>query len=350
MNDATALVPDDLLRALALHADVADTSAEWPAESWAALGRAGVFEWSIPSVHGGRELDAVSILGGFERIASTCLTTAFILSQRDAAVRRIRDFGSEVNQRELLRPLACGGHFATVGISQLTTSRQHGGPALRVRTTADGYVLDGEMPWVTGADQANHFVAGAVMEDGLQVLLVVPADVSGVRIEAPLPLTSLVGSRTTAVHCNGVVVPKRWLLVGPVEKAMAVGRGGTGGLETSCLALGLAGAAIDWLTNEAATRMEWGSLAERFEASRSAARVELHRLAGGGGSPDDALALRAKCNALVLRATQAALTASKGAGFVRPHPAQRWARQALFFLVWSCPRPAVEATMEYLNP
>ena len=42
--------------------------------------------------------------------------------------------------------------------------------------------------------------------------------------------------------------------------------------------------------------------------------------------------------------------AAKGAGFVRPHPAQRWARQALFFLVWSCPRPAAEALLEELAP
>jgi hypothetical protein len=75
----------------------------------------------------------------------------------------------------------------------------------------------------------------------------------------------------------------------------------------------------------------------------------MHRLATTvAASPVAALELRAKANALVLRATQAALTACKGAGFVHPHPAQRWARQALFFLVWSCPRPAAEATLGYL--
>ena len=75
----------------------------------------------------------------------------------------------------------------------------------------------------------------------------------------------------------------------------------------------------------------------------------MHRLAAGGpAGPTGALELRAKANALVLRATQAALTACKGVGFVHPHPAQRWARQALFFLVWSCPRPAAEATLGFL--
>jgi len=58
--------------------------------------------------------------------------------------------------------------------------------------------------------------------------------------------------------------------------------------------------------------------------------------------------LRAHANKFVPRATRAALTASKGTGLLKDHPAQRWARQALFFLVWSCPRPAVEATLAYL--
>ena len=62
------------------------------------------------------------------------------------------------------------------------------------------------------------------------------------------------------------------------------------------------------------------------------------------------IGLRVRANRLVLQATQAALTVSKGTGFVRPHPAQRWARQALFFLVWSCPRPAAEGVLGYLLP
>jgi butyryl-CoA dehydrogenase len=281
-------------------------------------------------------------------LAGACLTTTFILSQRDAAARRIRDTSRAELCQELLRPLACGGRFATVGISQLTTSRQHGGPAMRARTTAEGFVLDGTMPWVTGADQAHHLVAGAVLDDGQQILAVVPADASGLRFGAPLDLMALAGSRTAEVICDGVAVDRRWLLAGPAKQVMQAGRGGTGGLETSCPALGLAGAAIDYLAAEARNRPEWAEIAGRLAATRQDVRTEMLRLAEDGGKPEEMSALRAQANALVLRATQTALTAAKGVGFVRPHPAQRWARQALFFLVWSCPRPAAEATLGYL--
>ena len=58
--------------------------------------------------------------------------------------------------------------------------------------------------------------------------------------------------------------------------------------------------------------------------------------------------VRGQANALALRLTQAYLTARKGSGFLREDPAQRWARQALFFLVWSCPSPVAQAAIRDL--
>jgi len=58
--------------------------------------------------------------------------------------------------------------------------------------------------------------------------------------------------------------------------------------------------------------------------------------------------IRRRANALVSRATQACLIARRGSGFLLTDPAQRWARQALFFHVWSCPRPVATATIRDL--
>jgi hypothetical protein len=55
--------------------------------------------------------------------------------------------------------------------------------------------------------------------------------------------------------------------------------------------------------------------------------------------------LRARANSFVLRATTAALAAAKGAGFVADHPAGRWCREALFFLVWSCPQGVLHTNL-----
>ena len=204
-----------------------------------------------------------------------------------------------------------GETFATVGLSQLTTSRQHVSPTFVARQAGENFILNGSIPWVTGAAKADHLVIGAVLEDGGQILAVLPRGLAGVGINPPLDLMALEGSITAEVRCDHVVLDKRWLLAGPAERVMMAGRSGTGGLETSCLALGLAGAAIDYLVSEAKARTELQVSGEHLEQSRRSLRQEMHKLAAGGCTAEVAASLRARANSLVLRATQAALTASK---------------------------------------
>jgi alkylation response protein AidB-like acyl-CoA dehydrogenase len=340
---------DAALDALEKQAGEVDATAVWPVASWEALCRAGVTGWCIPPEFGGKGLNPAGLLDGYGRLAGACLTTCFILSQRDAAARRIRDSGNDALCRELLPPLARGETFATVGLSQLTTSRQHVAPVLTARLDGGQVVLDGVMPWVTGAARADHLVTGVVLDDGRQVLLVVPAATPGLRIGKPLDLMALEGSLTAEVVCEGVRVDRRWVLAGPAERVMSAGRS-AGSLETSCLALGLAGTAVRYLEEEASRRAEWQAVAGSCAYSLRDLRQEMQRLAAGEAGAEGAAGLRARANALVLHATQTALAVAKGSGFLRSHPAQRWARQALFFLVWSCPRPALEGTLAYLAP
>jgi butyryl-CoA dehydrogenase len=341
-----------VLEKLAALADLADESADWPARSWQLLRDAGVLKWSIPAEFGGCGLGQQELLEGYEQIAGVCLTSAFILSQREGAVRRLLANPIPELQRQLLPALASGEQFASVGLSQLTTSRQHQSPSLVATPLGtDGYRLDGLIPWVTGADRADFLIVGGTLADGRQLLFVMPTDRPGVNVDAPVTLMALVGSRTSQVRCAGVELPKEFVLAGPAENVLTSGRGGgVGGLETSCLALGLAGAATEHLRHEAESRPDLRDIAHRFETARRAARERLHRLAETEPGPDALVALRVECTRLALQASQVALTVSKGAGYVVPHPAQRWVRQAAFFLVWSCPRPAAEGVIAHLLP
>lgn len=335
---------DEALAVLESHAGKADAESVWPADSWDALRHGGALGWIIPREYGGSGLDSLELLEGYQRLAGVCLTTCFLLSQRDSACRRLRDSGNERLCRELLPALASGQRFATVGIAQLTTSRQHVRPVLLAQLDDDGVRLDGVMPWVTGAPQADHFITGVVLEDGRQMLLVVPRDAAGMSVGPPMELMALQGSLTAEVRCQDVRLDRKWILAEPAERVLASGRG-AGGLETSGLALGLAKSAIAYLQKEASKRPEWQARATTCSESWDVLQGQLRRLAREGADAQAASNLRAKVNALVLRATQFALAASKGSGFLRSHPAQRWARQALFFLVWSCPAPALEATL-----
>jgi alkylation response protein AidB-like acyl-CoA dehydrogenase len=343
-------VPPALLAALAELADRADAEALWPAASWELLRRSGALRWVIPAAQGGDGLEGPELLRRYQALAGACLTTCFLLSQREAVCRRLRDSGHDALCRELLPPLARGEHFATVGLSQLTTSRQHVQPSFAAYLEGDLIRLEGVIPWVTGAARADHILVGATLADGQQVLVVLPTAAPGVTVGPPLDLMALKGSLTSEVRCADVRLGREWLLAGPVERVMQqAGRGGAGGLDTSALALGLAGAAVAYLDEEAKARPPLLQGAGRLRRGLERLQQELEQLADKGGPAEAATLLRGRANTLVLQGTQAALTAAKGTGFVRPHPAQRWARQALFFLVWSCPWPAAAATLAYLT-
>jgi alkylation response protein AidB-like acyl-CoA dehydrogenase len=331
----------------------ADDAATWPEALWDALVASEATRWSIPHESGGIPCDRATHLIRYARIAEASLTAAFILTQHDAAIRRLAAAArpeSEHTVRHWLSAIASGRAFTTVGISQLTTSRRHGSDAL-VATESDdgGYMLNGVMPWVTAATRADLLVTGAVTTDGRQLLIALPADRAGVVVHAPFPLAALQASCTSEVACADVAVASGEVLAGPTTDVLtSPGTAGTGGLETSALALGQARAALVALVAERARRTD---LDEPVEALAASWQGLARRLLAAAEEHVDApvpAQVRAQSNALVLRITQAYLAARKGTGFLRTDPAQRWARQALFFLVWSCPAPVAQASIRDL--
>jgi alkylation response protein AidB-like acyl-CoA dehydrogenase len=233
-----------------------------------------------------------------------------------------------------------------VGISHLTTSRRHlAKPILQAEETSGGYLLNGQSPWVTGAAHAQQVVLGATLEDGRQILAALPTDLPRVSMPPAAKLVALSSSHTGPLVCERVLVERRWLLTGPVAEVMQQGRGArTGGLQTSALALGLASAAIDDLQRETTRRPDLSAPAENLQSDYDQVLCDLLALAEGCGAAtaDD---IRSRANSLVLRATQAALAAAKGTGYVADHPTGRWCREALFFLVWSCPQSVLAANL-----
>lgn len=334
---------------LTQYAESADAKPIWPEQSWQTVRDVGALEWCIPKQYGGQQLDAEGLLKGYEMLAGACLTSCFILSQRDAACRRLLASSNTRIADEFLPKLASGEQFATVGLSQLTTSRQHGKPVFAARESGEEIIFHGTIPWVTGADHAKHIVVGATLEnDNRQVLAWLPTNAPGVSIGEPMPLLALAGSLTTQIVCHEVRLPKELILAGPVEGVMKGAGGGAGGLQTSCLALGLAGAAISYLGGEAKQRGNLASGYEKLHNQLMNLRREMYCLIHEEQTPERLNALRAKSNTLVVQSAQAAMIAAKGSGFVFGHPAERWVRQAMFFLVWSCPWPAASATLDYL--
>jgi butyryl-CoA dehydrogenase len=325
------------LRTLAHQAEQADQDALWPTAALDALKAAQVPRWSVAAEYEGWGLELVQRLHGYEAIGQACLTTAFILSQREAAVRRLSLSADRPVAAELLPPLARGELWASVGVAQLSTSRQHLPPTLKARRSGGGLVLEGYVPWVTGAAQSDVLILGAVDGLGRPLLVAVDAAAPGLCIDPPFDLAALRGSCTTSLTCEGVTISAKDILEDHPERIQA--GDSAGGLTTSCLALALAAAALEQFQREAELQPDLQPTVERLNRRLQDLRATLFGLAQASADRrDQAAELRAAATEAALRTTQATLTACKGSGFMRPHPAQRWARQALFLLVWSCPR------------
>lgn len=347
--DSPALA--ELCQELAARADQTDASGEFPAEQIRLCGEAGVYEWFLAPEWGGQAWSDADIVRGYLELSKACLSTTFAITQRTGACRRIAGGGNDELKQRLLPGLATAASFATVGISHLTTSGRHlAEPMLAAEPVEGGWRLSGRAPWVTGGVAADWLVLGASIvregrATGEEVLLAIPTGDDKLTVGDRFELVGVTASSTGPVMLDGVFVPENQLINGPAEKVMSIGRGGnTGGYETSTLALGLASAAIGYLGDEASRRDDLQPAWQRLAGDAAGLEEDLLAVAAGQPSCSNE-SLRTRANSLVLRATQAALSAAKGRGYVAGHPVGRWCREALFFMVWSCPAPVANANL-----
>ncbi|MGY8747769.1 MAG: acyl-CoA dehydrogenase family protein [Pirellulales bacterium] len=319
---------------------------DWPAAQLKLLEQSKVYRWFIPRHLGGLQWEPAQIASAYVKLASVCLTTTFILTQRVAALRRICASDNVALRNTLLSGILEGNTQATVGISHLTTSRRHlAQPACLAIEKDSGYSVTGQSPWVTGACEATHLVVGAEMPDGRQILFAIATDAPGITVSHGLDLVALTASQTGPVKFENVFVDPAWLLTDPTEQVLAAsGLISTGSTQTSALALGLATSAVNFIEQESLQRPDLFETAEALKKQQSELEDRLLKLSSGIAICTNE-ELRTEMNSFVLRTTQASMAAAKGAGFVQRHPAGRWCREALFFLVWSCPHSVIHANL-----
>lgn len=302
-----------------------------------------------------------SLLLFYAAVAYGSLSIAFILTQRSAAIRRIETSKNQ-NTGAWLQHFANPDHWITVGISHLTTSRQHATTPVVLATEEQPklptfsppvasnpprtWKLSGVVPWVTATRHSEAIVVGACDSQNpkLQYLFLVqtanPSIVRGPGME----LLALSDSCTDEVVLSDVSVSEEFLLHGPIENVMTASQtSGAGGLQTSALALGLAARAIDWIQDQANKRKSLEIHADNLSNRWIQLVDELLLLARNQTANLNATSLREESNRLVLRSTQAAIAIGKGAGFLASHPVARWTKESMFFLVWSCPQGIADA-------
>lgn len=239
----------------------------WPAEALALCGEAGFYRWFIPKRFGGLQWSSSEIATGYLQLSAANLMVTFVLTQRVAAIRRIVSSSNESLRQKMLGLFLSGEQTATVGISHLTTSRQHLGKAVLAATEyKDGFRVSGYCPWVTGGRGADWLLLGASVVsdngegDGREILFLVKSTDPAINVKNGLEMIALTASETGAVEVTDHFVDHEHLVAGPEEQVLTRHGGGAGSLQTSVLALGVAKAAIDFIESEKEIRENLATL------------------------------------------------------------------------------------------
>ena len=174
------------------------------------------WRWSIPQSFGGDGHSVAQRLSAYAALARGDMSTALFVTQHDGAADLMTRSSNEALKDEWLPRFARGEALTTIGYSQLTTT-----PGWRTRRggqrNRDGFVLEGVMPWVTGAPYVTNVACGAALEDGTQLLALVRWTVLASKWW--IRRSALHSTYTCEVLCHQVQVTEAELIAGPVERA-----------------------------------------------------------------------------------------------------------------------------------
>ena len=333
---------------LAPRAAATDDADRLPRDLLDEIAAAGLLGLSTPLAHGGLGASPSTIRRVLEILASGCGTTAFVYFQHVVACRHIAGGENAALAGRLLPELASGARFCTLAFSHL---RRPGPPAVRVEPEGDGFVFHGTAPWSTGAGVAEDVLLAGTTPDGDSIWVVTPlADRPGLSVSEPMTLCAANASATVSLELDGLRVGREAFVKRVTAEQL---RGDTAGaiLFFSALSLGVASAAVDRVAEKSAPVASLADVAPALRAELDRARGAVEACASRAGAPgfdDEAIAVRAWCIDLGVRAALAAVAASGGAANRIEDPSQRLLREAMLYTLTAQTLDLRRATLDRL--
>jgi alkylation response protein AidB-like acyl-CoA dehydrogenase len=314
-------IADEVLFPAALATDRAETV---PVELLDALADAGLYGLTGPASAGGLEADFGDVCAVVERLASGCLTTAFVWVQHLGAVfaaagssnAAVAAWLPELCRGERRAGLALGGALP-------------GKPLLVALEAGDDWSLSGVSPFVSGWGRIDVIHTSARTEDGRLIWALVDAEERETLSVERLELVALDATATVRASFLDHIVP--------ATRVTSVGAYEEGPLPPAlvrihaALALGV--------VRRCCALLGPTPLDGQLEGLRD----ELDEL-----DPDTIGASRAGAGDLALRAAAALALQTGSRSLLLTEHAQRLAREALFCLVYALRPDAREAALRSL--
>jgi alkylation response protein AidB-like acyl-CoA dehydrogenase len=300
------------------------------------MGDRGLLALKVPLELGGSGLTDLDYGLLQLKLARVSGALTFLQTQHQSAAVMLSKSQNTFWQQEFLPYMATGKVLIGVGFSHL---RRRGIPMVSAEATDSGYLITGEVPWITGYDFFAHFILGATLADGQELYIMLPLqnqvqDRGGsIRLSQSSSLMAIAATNTVSAKINQWQANATQVVaIKPPDSIHQSSRRSI--LNHGWYAIGCAYAGLDILLSLAAKKQldflhkSWRSLHLEVEQSKNKA-VDL---ALNNTAPyEQKLKLRGEMINLAQRCSQAAIIASGGAANYFSSSAARVYREALLY-------------------
>ena len=265
----------DSVRAI-VAAEVAPHATEWdekeafPAAAVKAFGEAGLFGTFIPEEYGGNGAGALATVVVIEEIAKVCGATATTYGAQPLGCYPILLAGSEEQKHRYLPKAASGEWLAAFALSEAESGSDAGGARTTAVRKGDRYVVNGTKTWITSGHVADFLILYVKTDpaEGTRGLsaLILEKGMKGFSIGKHEKKMGVRASATVRLVLEDVEIPVENLIGAEGQGFPIAMRTLDRGRPTvAAIALGLASGALDYATEYAEQRRQFGKAIASFQ-------------------------------------------------------------------------------------
>ena len=301
------------------------------------LGERGLLDPELPDRGDGGLL---SFLGTVESVARACLSSAFSLWAQRMTLEYLGRAQPTALTEAYLDAVRDGRVQGSSAMAPAMKERSGLGPVpVRARPTAEGYLLNGPVPWASNLFEGAVLVLPARVDapgrEDERIVTALRLDTPGIRV-GPFPtLLALNGTASAAATLDEVPVPHDAVLSEDMNAFCA-------SVRTTFLLVQTAfctGLTAESLSRSAellsGANTVFADQTARAEEELWNLRGELGRLTHAPAAPDAVTRLRLDSAAAAVQATRLESTLRGGAGFTATSPTGRRLREAAFLPIQS---------------
>lgn len=196
-----------------------DLNGVYPQEFMHQAGAVGGFAAAVAPEYGGSGKGLRIAVQAIEAVSETCLCTGFMTWCQVACTWYMQNSANAYLRQTILPTVATGQRLGGTGLSN--PMKHFAGIekiALVAQRQADGYLLNGMLPWVSNVGGGHYFgIAAQIANSDDYLMAIVSDELSGLTLRSHAHFIALEGSNTYTCVFRDVFVPDDLILAAPCD-------------------------------------------------------------------------------------------------------------------------------------